>query len=453
MVSDPESPSSRFRALVPKRGWFLLPRSDNRHSPRLRFGVQLGLFVLLGVAVLVGSGWLLLHGIGGALRLGRLGASEQLDIVKIALSVVAGVGGVIALTVAYRKQKLGEAAEARAEAAHQREETKLYTERFGACVAQLGDDNPAVRLGGAYALVHLADDWDEGRQTCIDVLCAQLRMPYPADQPDDPEEHAKFLALREVRHSISRLIGDHLCPDATERSWDGYNFNFAGATIDRGDFQGISLTSGKIDFSSAEFSGGEVTFEEAEFSGGEIRFDGARFSGGEVSFDGTRFSGGDVSFDDAKFSGGEVTIFAAEYSGARVIFTGAEYSRGKVSFDGGGFSGGKVFFTGGWFSGGEVRFFDAKFSGGEVTFFDAKFSGGEVTFAGAEFSSGEASFDRAEFSRGEVTFAGAEFSGGKVTFGEAKFAGGIVDISAPANFQIPPVFDAWSVQPQGLLLP
>lgn len=38
--------------------------------------------------------------------------------------------------------------------------------------------SPAV-----YALARLADDWEEQRQVCIDVLCAYLRMPYQPD-PD-----------------------------------------------------------------------------------------------------------------------------------------------------------------------------------------------------------------------------------------------------------------------------
>jgi hypothetical protein len=34
-----------------------------------------------------------------------------------------------------------------------------------------------------YALAGLADDWPENRQTCVDVLCAYLRMPYEPRLP------------------------------------------------------------------------------------------------------------------------------------------------------------------------------------------------------------------------------------------------------------------------------
>ena len=60
--------------------------------------------------------------------------------------------------------------------------TRTLNERFATAAGQLGDDKPpAVRLAGVYAMAGLADDWPENRQTCVDVLCAYLRMPYEPD--------------------------------------------------------------------------------------------------------------------------------------------------------------------------------------------------------------------------------------------------------------------------------
>lgn len=96
----------------------------------------------------------------------------QLDIVKISLTVVAGVGGRgrVALVVAYSRHRLhehenyrAELENGRAEAATGRENTKLLNGRFGAASAQLGHEKAAVRLAGAYALAGLADDWAEQR--------------------------------------------------------------------------------------------------------------------------------------------------------------------------------------------------------------------------------------------------------------------------------------------------
>jgi hypothetical protein len=57
--------------------------------------------------------------------------------------------------------------------------TQTLNERFSAAAGQLGSDKPsAVRLAGVYAMAGLADDWEDDRQTCVDMLCAYLRMPY-----------------------------------------------------------------------------------------------------------------------------------------------------------------------------------------------------------------------------------------------------------------------------------
>jgi hypothetical protein len=49
----------------------------------------------------------------------------------------------------------------------------------------------------------LADDWPENRQTCVDVLCGYLRMPYEPDPGDEAAGSARldFQASREVRQS------------------------------------------------------------------------------------------------------------------------------------------------------------------------------------------------------------------------------------------------------------
>src|ERR1700750_2330790 len=106
----------------------------------------------------------------------------------------------------------------------------------------------------------LTDDWAENRQTCADVLCAYLRMPYEPDPGQDAPElqRLSFQAIREVRHTVIRIITAHLQKDAAV-SWQGLNFDFTGVVFDGGDFSG------------AEFSGGAVRFDNAEFSGGRIR--------------------------------------------------------------------------------------------------------------------------------------------------------------------------------------
>jgi hypothetical protein len=327
----------------------------------------------------------------------KVTAKDKLDLVKIGLTVVAGVGGLVALVVAYRRQRVHEQENERAKAteirekakvaednrravaSEGRENTKLFNERFGAASAQLGHERAAVRLAGLYALAGLADDWAEQRQTCIDVLCAYLRMPYDPD----PESEKHREGEKEVRHTILRIIRDHLQDPHGPRSWCGHDFDFTGAVFDGG------------------------TLDGAKFTGGEVYFTGAKFTGGRVSFHGAEFIGGSVVyFNDAKFTGGTVSFTYAEFSGRVVFFNDAEFSGGTVSFTGAKFTGGTVFFG------------PAKFTGGTVYFNDAWFTGSEVYFSRAEFT------------------------------------GGRVDLSGVANYSVPPTFNfRGSTPPPGLRLP
>lgn len=272
--------------------------------------------------------------------------------------------------------------------------TRTLNERFATAAEQLGDDRPAVRLAGVYAMAGLADDWKENRQTCVDVLCAYLRMPYAPDPGQNAPEQQRlaFQAIREVRHTVIRVITAHLKKDATV-SWQGLVFSFNGVIFDGGDFR------------EAEFSGGVVVFDNAEFSGGTVRFNRARFSGGQVFFGGARFSGGTVRFELAEFAGG------------------------TVSFRG------------------------TRLTGGTVDFNRAQFSGGTVIFTHAQFSSGQIDFSNAQFSGGSAHFRDAQFSGTQVHFGGAQFSGGTVDFSEAGDWSFPPAFPWTGTPPPCVTLP
>ncbi len=182
--------------------------------------------------------------------------------------------------------------------------TRTLNERFATASGQLGSDNPAVCLAGVYAMAGLADDWPENRQTCVDVLCGYMRMPYEPDPGQDAPgpERLAFRASREVRLTVIRIITAHLEDDA-EMSWQGLNFDFTGVVFDGGDFSGAQFSGGTVSFCGAEFSGGRVSFSHAKFSGGTVYLNGAKFSGGEVEFEGAKFSRSTVYFGGAKFSG------------------------------------------------------------------------------------------------------------------------------------------------------
>jgi uncharacterized protein YjbI with pentapeptide repeats len=326
-----------------------------------------------------------------------------------AFAIVAGLGGVALLVIAYRRQRTTENGE-------QREITKLFNERFTTAYSDLGSEHAAVRLGAVNALAHLADDApsEEEVQMVIDVLCAYLRMPYtprpddPSEQPDQPvlpsasptaavdlsrfrstetddaqrekqrvaqEEHRRrvleFESFQQVRHTIIRIIGNHL---REPTRWRGKNYDFTGVVFDGGDLH------------DAHFVGGEVSFSGAEFTGGTVYFSGAKFTGGEVYFFRTKFTGGQVHFLRTKFTGGTVSFFGAEFTGGQVNLFGAEFTGGTVSFSEVKFTGGTVYFFRTKFTGGQVNFFGAEFTGGTVYFSEAEFTGGEVNFITASGS-------------------------------------------------------------------
>ncbi|MEU8328487.1 hypothetical protein [Micromonospora sp. NPDC048839] len=352
------------------------------------------------------------------------------DLLKLVFAVVAGIGGVAALVVAYRRQRVAEHTNALAEFAHQlahaadlraemtnalaeaaderakvesdRNGIRLFNERFAKGSEQLGSEKAAVRLAGVYAMAGLGDDWRDGRQTCIDVLCAYLRMPYTPPESADSEEAARIAREeREVRHTVIRLIGGHLrVADAGGISWSGHDFDFTGAVFDGG------------------------SFADARFSGGHARFDGAKFCGL-------------VHFNNAEFSSGEVSFQRAEFASGVALFNGIKLMGGLVNFALSKFSGGSVWFSNSSFCSGTMSFRRAKFTGGKVSFSGVKLSGADINFAMSEIPGGAIYFDRAQLFDGGVYFDGASFAGGEVSFDSTEFSGG--DLSfINANILVPP---------------
>ncbi|MEV0529943.1 pentapeptide repeat-containing protein [Streptomyces sp. NPDC050439] len=379
-------------------------RRRKRRGLRLwNVGLVLSLTFVAAVAIAAAvffAGWDLL-GARGLKEQRQLTSQTLFDLVKLAFGVVAGAGALVALVVAYRRQRVDEDGALR-------EATRLHTERFTTAVSQLGDESAAVRLGGVHALAGLADDapTDLLRQTCIDVLCAYLRLPYTAEAdlpPDDTAARHAYQASREVRHTIIRLIRDRtsVASEKTHHSWQGYDLDFTGVVFDGGDFSGAVFTGGTVHFVDAVFTGDRFDFTGTRLSAGRVDFTGAEFSNGGVHFVDAEFSSGTVDFSGARFSGATVNFVDAQFSGATVNFVFAQFSDGTVDFSGAAFSDGMADFSG------------ARFSGAEVLFADARFSGAEVLFTAAEFSSGTVDYTAAEFSiSGTVDFVHARFRGG-----------------------------------------
>lgn len=373
--------------------------------------------VFIGALLIAGfvlfTGWNLL----GARELKQqhqIDSKTLFDLVKLSFGVVAGAGALVALVVAYRRQRVDEDAALR-------DTTRLHNERFTTAVSQLGDTSPTVRLGGVHALSGLADDAPsrELRQTCIDVLCAFLRLPYTAESDlpaGDATARHGYLALREARHTVIRLIRDHLrLPQEIPQSWQGHDFDFTSTVFDGGDLSG------------AEFSGGTVTFANASFVSGTVHFSETVFSGAHADFQRTVFSDATVMFTGAKFSGGIVNFYGAEFSGGVVEFNGTLFSGGMILFIGSTVCGGTLRFHGAVFNGGSIHFTGINVSDGSANFRRVTLSGGRLDFTGSRLSGGTVIFREANLRGGSLDFTGSRFADRAISFHEATYSGGTLN--------------------------
>lgn len=356
----------------------------------------------------------------------RAETPNQLDLTKIALWVTAGVGGAVALVVAYRRQR--------------DTERGRFAELFGAAARQLGDPDVAVRVAGVYAMAGVADEFSvrSRRQQCVDVLCGYLRLPYL------PEEGASHLSSksqrvedsgtaveriyhyrqndRQVRDTIVRVIGARLRPSA-EISWSDCDFDFSDVLFEDADFHEAVFTGRVTRFAGAQFIGvrgtsfertrflgdrtsfqgavfrNATTFEAAHFAGARTEFVRTNFNGVRTTFANAKLTADLTSFESALFDGERITFTGAEFLGIRITFTGARFYAGSSSFDCA-----HLGAPARWRSG---RTLEANFSRadyhGKVSFADVVFSGRSVSFTGSDFF-GDISFRRVSFDARTISF-------------------------------------------------
>ena len=304
-------------------------------------------------------------------------------------------------------------------------------ERYTHALEQFLDGHqPAVRLGGAYTLANLADEWltdtslpeqarREEAQAIIDTLTGCIRTPYPLAQKrqvlESDEAPAGYEgdftrdqeALREeqlVRRTIFMELSRRLATVAgsTEKGnrkdkhtapplspmWADLRFDFGGAPI--------FYPLGQLYFQNADFASA-IFYGPADFFGTTFH--------GDTSFSAAQFTA-DASFHGASFNDW-VGFSAAHFAGA-ATFSGAHFT--------------------------DVASFATVTFTGETDFSDAVFSA-VADFAVASFES-DANFSRLN-TAGIASFAAVTFRGKAVftasTFhDEAHFAASV--FNRPAVF-------------------
>jgi hypothetical protein len=333
--------------------------------------------------------------------------------------------------------------------ATERRITDLYTRALD----QLGNERPAVRLGGLYALERLGQDYPAHRQTIVDVLCAYLRMPSGAEGDSTPDQEAQ------VRRTAQQILLRHLRP--ADDAWPGSRIDLAGAQLT--DFDAAGCAFGAVNFTRTVFRG-TTRFTDAAFEG-SVPLAGAWFAeGGMADFSRARFAAevgaeGLTMACPARFDGTEfrsVTSFGAATFGAEASFRAATFHEpgtfdrvtfgGHASFRNATFERGSAF---------EHAHFESTVSYRSTRFVDM------ALFRWAVFE-GDASFEHARF-EAAVGFAKAVFRCG-VTFDAAELHRDLDTVSRfdgvraataaprawPAGYREEPAEDGWvTVRPCG----
>jgi len=354
-------------------------RSSRRalHERRLRSGSQeawqrplaAGRWTLLTILVVASTtvliGWLLWRVAGQTIGPARVNA--ELSAARIALAAGGGAGAGIGLLFAFRRQRHHEI-----DAREQR-----ITELYINAVEHLGASEAPVRLGALHALARLGQENIGEQRTIADVICAYLRMPFPAEcrksslilpaphcastpggieavptRPSASSEMANEVEApawtleqwkqeREVRITAQRLLGRHLDDGTRWRFWGYTSLDLNGATLF--DFQLNGGVTTEMSFAGATFVG-ETSFTrtstrsaiferaqflgEASFAGASFNWD-AKFSNASfydrVRFDGTKFNGCAV-FCDVQFQAN--ARFAHTNFGGECKFDGTVFNEG-----------------------------------------------------------------------------------------------------------------------------
>ena len=139
--------------------------------------------------------------------------------------------------------------------------------RYAKAIKELGDDSPAIRLGGIHALERIAENSQRDRQPILDVLWAYLRSESPLKKSSGAaagkmksDAAAAAVAAGRITHlsrptKLTILPGVNLSgaildgADLSDASFDGANLtgaSFDGANLDGASFIGADLTGASL---------------------------------------------------------------------------------------------------------------------------------------------------------------------------------------------------------------
>ena len=310
-------------------------------------------------------------------------------------AILAATGGVLAMLTLWETRRKNLQEKDKNDLDHARQVKAERRSRYAKAIEQLADDKSAVRLGGIYTLVKLADEWltdskttpdetdrmAEG-QIIINILCSYIQSPYSLAEKrifiEDTEtfeesgdkftnERAALYTEQRIRQLIFNEISKRSskCNDSDEiksGKWSIFEFNFTrspifyslndinleNANFSNSIFYGIANFRGSTFYGSTNFTG--ASFEEdAYFSNATFRgradFTEAFFKKytdfinvtfiEDALFDSTVFDSNIFQVNHASFHGAKFhgnTSFYKSVFNAQIHFNKATFHKG-VNFD------------------------------------------------------------------------------------------------------------------------
>lgn len=235
--------------------------------------------------------------------------STALDIVKLALTIIGGVGAVSYLVIKYQERQGAKRAENRTV------EDRTKTDFINA-VHMLSDSEFTAKIAGVYMLADIGDR-ERGSycQKITDILCGHLR----TRRNDDGA----------VETTITQTLKERLDKKNATR-WEDIDLDLHDATLNE-DFSLEQCEIHKLNVKGATFNG-LADFSFADFAGLSTSFADVTFNK-NVAFQAAKFHCG-VTFRDAKFNGNLNFAAASIYNdadfrsvifGSTVQFDSAEF--------------------------------------------------------------------------------------------------------------------------------
>ena len=164
-----------------------------------------------GGILLVGSltvAGLVLLGFPGIKHQAKVPISTYFDILKLSFGAIAGIGAAAALVMTYRRQLVAEAASRRDDQAANWIMPRRRGNGSGSSTNDLLPHLSNSATSNLPSALPASTPWPDSRtrptqrQTCIDVLCAYLRMPYPPMPNENRPDNDRVTWTANARYAI-----------------------------------------------------------------------------------------------------------------------------------------------------------------------------------------------------------------------------------------------------------